>query len=211
MKRLFSYFAKIFIVPVVSVFIKVIKGRENIPSHSSFIVASNHLDGWDHYFIGFVLKERLKDIHFIGAMEDFKTLFLSGLLYWLSDTIIIHRNRTKRRKLISKVLKYLHSGSIIVIYPEGDTNSDKVLLRGRTGIADFVLESRFPVLPIGIRKLNNCRKRIIRVGKPFYFIEEIEKAKKIKHDRDSYNIFLREITDKIMREISKLSGKPYPY
>lgn len=207
MKKLFSFFAKIFLAPIVGIFVKEVNGKENIPRSSSFIVASNHLDGWDHYFISFALKERLDDIHFIGALDSFKTFFLFGLLYWVSDTIVIRRTKTKREKLTPKVLKYLKKGSIIIIYPEGDTNPDKVLLKGKTGVADFVLGSGCPVLPVGVQKIENSKKRVVNIGKPLYFSKNINEIK----GTDEYKQYSREITDSIMREISKLSGKPYPY
>lgn len=112
---------------------------------------------------------------------------------------------------MAKLQELLNDNKIVVIYPEGNANKGKELLRGKTGVAELSLRSGAPVVPLGIRKAENSFKNIIKVGKPMYFEEEKKLVEKTAKDSEEYYSLLRKITDNIMREISKLSGKPYIY
>ncbi|MCK5044489.1 1-acyl-sn-glycerol-3-phosphate acyltransferase [Candidatus Parcubacteria bacterium] len=208
MKTSFVYFCKLILFPITRLFVEKIKGKENIPE-GGFIVAANHISGWDHCFITDILEKRIRDIRFIGAMDSVKTFFQSSLIYYLADTIAINRKRVDREVLLGKMIECLEKNRIIIIYPEGDSNKKEELLKGKTGIAELIFKSKVPVILMGTRKIRGSGKRIIEIGKPLYFKEERKIAGKIK-DEEEYHLFLREVTDKIMREISKLCGKPYP-
>lgn len=186
-----------------------IEGQENIPKKGGFIVAANHISGWDHCFIGDVLEERIKDVRFIGAMDSLKTFFQSSLIYYLSNTITVNRKKVDRKALLRKMINCLENNKIIVIYPEGASNEKKELLKGKTGAAELILKTEVPVLLIGTRRLENSKKRIIKIGKPFYFSAAREEAKNIKEE--DQHLFLRKFTNDIMEEISKLCQKPYKY
>jgi 1-acyl-sn-glycerol-3-phosphate acyltransferase len=97
------------------------------------------------------------------------------------------------------VTEYLKSGKIVVIYPEGDTNKKKELKKGKTGVAELLLKSKVPVIPVGIYKLEKTSKWRIKIGKPITL-------EQFKNTND-----LEMITNTIMKEISKLCQKSYPY
>lgn len=212
MKLIFLYFCKFISSPVVQkFFLEEVEGEENIPKHGNFILAPNHLDGKDHWFISSILKERLKNVRFIGAMDNLKTLFLSGMLYYFAGTIKIDRRKIDRKNVLEKIISNLRENKSIVIYPEGNSNNKKILLKGKTGVAELALRTGVPVIPIGIKTVNNSFKRVIKIGKPLYYLKEKEVAKNIKNDKEKYSLLLRKVTDNIMREISQLSQKPYQY
>src|SRR6056297_2233182 len=96
MKTPFVYFLRYIGLPLTELFIDKIKGEENIPDHNRFIVAANHLNGRDHFFIVDVLKDRIKNIRFVGAMDNLDLLLRSSLLYYLADVIKIHREKESR-------------------------------------------------------------------------------------------------------------------
>ncbi len=208
MKTSFVYFCKLILFPVTRFLTIETKGKENIPE-GSFIVASNHINGWDHCFIADILEERLRDVRFIGAMDSVKTFFQSSLIYYLADTISINRKKVDREALLRKMIECLQKNNIVVIYPEGGSSEKKELLKGRTGIAELIFKTEVPVMLMGVRKIEGSHKRIMKIRKPLYFAEERKIAKKIK-DKEEYHLLLREVTDRIMREISLLCGKPYP-
>lgn len=212
MKTAFIYFLKLFVFPILKLFIQERKGEKNLPKHNNFILASNHISGRDPFFIGIILEDRLKNVRFIGAIKSLKTFLHLKIFYYLSDTITIKIMKKKpinREKFIEKVIKYIEAGEIIVIFPEGDTNRTKVLLKGKTGVAELALKARVPVIPMGIKKEALLLKRSIKIGKPMYFSEEYQLAKKIENNKDEYNLLLRKITDRIMKEISQLCDKSY--
>ncbi len=212
MKTSFIYFCRYISSPFIEkFFLKKVEGKENIPEQSNFILAPNHLDGKDHWFIISLLKERLKNVRFVGAMDSLKTLFISGGLYYFTNTIKLNRKNVDRKNFINILARNIRENKIIVIYPEGDSNNKKNLLKGKTGIAELTLRTGVPVIPVGIQVVANSFKRIIKIGKPLYFLKEREDIKVIKKNKDKYKVLLRKVTDKIMQEISKLSQKPYQY
>ena len=196
--------------PITRLFIKETQGKENIPGHGNFIIAANHITGWDHCFIGDAFEERIKELRFIGAMDSWKTFFLSGLLYYLSNTITVNRKKVDRETLLERMIECLKDNKIIVIYPEGDSNQKKELLKGKTGVAEMILKSEVPLVMVGTRRIKGSRRRTVKIGKPLYFEKERQLAKGIKN-KEEYHLLLRKVTDKIMLEISELCHKPYPY
>jgi len=197
------------VIPITNFFIKEIKGTENIPKEEAFVIASNHINGLDYWFIGTVLKQRMKDLRFVAAMDSLKITLQSGILYYLSNAIVVNRKKKEREIVLEKISGVLKEKKIVVIFPEGDTNSKKVLLKGKTGIAELALRENIKIVPFGMRTAKNSFKRIIEIGKPLSFSKE--PLKKIEKNQKEYYILLRQITDKIMKEISKLCKKPYPY
>jgi len=180
--------------------IEEVKGQENIPKDTNFILTPNHQSYFDHFFVPFPLKDRLEKIHFIGKMEGKWQAFQWDWLYWLTETIPINRKAEDKRKVLDIALEVLKGGGIVIIYPEGTRNRKKELLKGKTGVAELAVKSEAPVIPLGLIYKNNNPPALpvcLNVGKPMYF----RKSKNYQN--------LWEITDKIMREIAKLSEKTY--
>lgn len=212
MKGLYILLTKIAINPIVKSHLHSVEGIENIPKNGGFIVAANHNNSFDHYVIMAQFGERLKDIRFIGAQDELKTQLTTPVLYYLTDTIVVKRNSdNSKREMLTKALDHLQKGKIIAIYPEGNFSLRERLLKAKTGIANMVFNAKVPVLPIGIRGFkDNPKKRIVKIGKPIYFDEEIARAKGFDPASPEYYSLRRGVTDKIMEEISKLCDKPYP-
>ena len=205
MKRIFAYLVETFIFPIIKIFTAQIEGKENIPKRGAFILASNHINSSDHYFIGLALRERSRDIHFIGAPNARFIKWYTAIVYYLADVISIDRNRVDREALLKEAEHYLRKGEIIAIYPEGNTNRNNILLKGKTGAAELALRTGLPIVPIGMssKRKGTMRKRVIKIGKPLYFTKETSTELSQK--------LLRKTTKKIMMAISSLSEKPYPY
>lgn len=115
----------------------------------------------------------------------------------------------------------------IGIFPEGSVNRDTGFLKkGKSGAARIVLNTNAGVVPIGIDFPNRAALKnaptfgplIFRIGKRMDFSDYYNLACGLKtsglpeHGRISEEIKIRDIvTYKIMCEISRLSGKVYPY
>ena len=211
MKTPFLYFCKLIAIPIAELFTGKIEGEDNIPHEGNFIIASNHINSLDHFFIASFLKKELRDLRFIGAMDSFINFVFAGFFYYLTDTIAVNRKKNDRNAILVKIEKCLKNGKIIVIYPEGDTNRKKELLRGKTGIAELSFKSNLPIIPVGLIKKKGVLKREIKIGKSLYFSEQSRRFYEIKQDKKMCSSLLRKTTDKIMQEISKLSQKPYRY
>ena len=208
MKRSFSILARLFLVPPIKkYFIASIEGEENIPEKGNFILISNHQSYFDHFFIVVPFQDRLEKIHFIGKMETIYHPFIFGPLYFFTDTITVNRKAKNKREILKEAIYYLQKGDIIVIYPEGERNRQGQLKRGKTGVAELALATGAPVLPVGISSKKNDFRKIIKIGTPLFF------KKNILPQQSSFEekFILREVTDRIMKALSPLCGKPYPY
>jgi 1-acyl-sn-glycerol-3-phosphate acyltransferase len=211
MKTFLVIFSKIFLKPIVEHFLEKVEGLENIPKDKNFILAPNHESYFDHFFVPYLVKDRLKKIHFIGKLESKWDALRWGWWYWLAETIPINRKAKDKRKVLEKALDFLKKGEIIIIYPEGTRNKSNTLLLGKTGVAELAIKSGLPVIPVGLKYRPSWQEKerflfnkkiTLKAGQPLYFSSK----------NDSENPFyLREVTNKIMREISKLTGKEYPY
>jgi 1-acyl-sn-glycerol-3-phosphate acyltransferase len=203
---------KIFISPIVKLFTKELSGEKNIPPKNGLIIVSNHNDSFDHWFIISTLPGRLKDIRFVAAsLDKLKTLLLSSIIYWLGKPIIIDKKNGKREAFLAKIQGALENNQIVVIYPEGDTNKKSQLLRGKTGVAELALLTNYPVLPIGLKRTKKPLQTIVNIGQVIDLTEERKSLEIIQGNERAYYLLLRETADKIMREISKLCKKTYPY
>ena len=201
MKKIFSIFARNLVGPIFKrFFIEEVKGQENIPQNTTFILALNHQSYFDHFFVPVPIKEKLEKVHFIGKLENKWQILQWGWFYWLTETIPINRKAEDKRRVLDKALEVLKRGEIIIIYPEGTRNKKRELLPGKTGVAELAVKSGVPVIPLGLIYKDNKPPALpvrLNIGQPLYFGK----------NENCQN--LREITDEIMREIAKLSGKSY--
>jgi len=130
---------------------------------------------------------------------------LKLILDFFAETITFKPKDYQREKVLEKMEKVLGEDKILIIYPEGNSNKKTELLKGKTGVAEIALRTNLPILPVGISKIGKLKKKV-EIGKPMLF----KLGNEFKNYQE-FNNFLVKITDEIMVEISKLSGKPYPY
>lgn len=198
MKPAFCFFSRKVLKPIFSPHIEEIKGLENIPKDTNFILAANHQSNLDHFFVPFPLEDRLEKVHFIGKRDNILEFLVASFFYWIAETIPVNRKAKDKRKVLEKAVETLKRGGIIIIYPEGTRNRKKEILEGKTGAAEMAIRSGVPIVPVALIYKNQEPRRLplrIKVGKPLYF----------KQEMDYEN--LREATDKMMKEIYLLSER----
>ena len=112
---------------------------------------------------------------------------------------------------MKQAINALKEGKIIAIHPEGTRSLSGKLQKGKTGVAQLALTSQAPVIPIGLigtfeilpkgKIIPKFKRAVMNIGKPIYFQEYYNKKinKRI----------LREVTNRIMREIAKLCRQKY--
>lgn len=200
MRPAFCFFARNFLKPIINPLVEEIKGLENIPKDTNFILAANHQSNFDHFFVPLPIKDKLEKVHFIGKQDNFLQFLLAGWFYWLAETIPVNRKSKDKRKVLERAAEVLKNGQIIIIYPEGTRNRKKNILVGKTGAAELAMKSGAPIVPLGIIYKNHKPRQFpirINIGKPLYFKQE-----------PNYKN-LKDATEKIMKEISFLSEKKY--
>lgn len=191
----------------------VAEGVEHIPDEGPVIIASNHLSFSDSVFLPLVLKRK---IVFIGKQEYFIGRGLKG---WFSrlffvgvGTIPVDRTGGRAAHAALETAKrLLAEGRLFGIYPEGTRSPDGRLYRGKTGVARLALETGVPVIPVlmlntdEVQPIGKVLPKVIRVririGKPLDFSRYAGMA----GDR----FIERSVTDEIMYEMMRLSGREY--
>lgn len=211
----FSWLNKLTAIPLVRfLFIKEIKGLENIPKRN-FILVSNHQSYLDFYIAGVIFVP--KRFHFIGQVDSWKGIagFFVKLYYKMAGVIPLDRkNEESRKRTIEKAVQFLRKGEILVMYPEGTRSKDGKLQEGKLGVAKIFLKTGVPILPVGINGAFNLmpphgKFRIektvkLNIGKPLYFEKYFKEAKNFKEDSEEYSKILKKITSEIMSNIAGL-------
>jgi 1-acyl-sn-glycerol-3-phosphate acyltransferase len=200
-----------FLTPfLVLLFRPKVKGLRNVPGSGPVIVASNHLSFSDSIFMPLVVPRK---VTFLAKSEYFTSPGPKGLLKKITfialGQVPVDRSGGRRSEAaIITGLKVLAEGKCLGLYPEGTRSPDGRLYKGRTGIARLAIESGAPVIPVAmfntekIQPTGKVVPKVMRVemifGEPMYF------------DGDSSDqLYLREVTDKIMSRIQELSGQEY--
>lgn len=152
---------KFWFYPFNWVMIRRIKGMGNIPEDKTFIVVSNHEKLIDPLYLAYPLIKKLnKKIH-----------FLSSARWWfLGDTIcrqwagcIPLFDKEQAFKESKELIKF---GEIIGIFPEGHLNSK--IRNPKTGAVRLALETKKPILPIGLKSSHIPFGSAMNIGKPVY-------------------------------------------
>ena len=198
------------IVLICLMYVRKIKGLENLPKKGAFIIAANHGSAFDTVVIPSVfIKLKRPKVHYVAKKELFKGYFARELFYG-GGCIPIDRE-AGGKEAMKYALEALENGKIIGMFPEGTRTRDGKLQKAKTGIARLALWAKVPVIPVGLddpykiwpkgKLLPRFGKFEINIGKPIY----LDKYYKRKESKKLY----REIADMIMKEVAKLCNKEY--
>ncbi len=190
-----------------------VEGLENVPQDGAAILASNHLSFSDSIFLPLVLKRK---VVFLGKAEYFTGKGLKGAATRAFmegvGTIPVHRGGGRSSEAALRTgMQVLDAGELLGIYPEGTRSQDGRLYRGKTGVARLAIEAGVPVVPVAMigtdvaqpvgQKVPSRVEIGVRIGEPI----DISVYNGRQDDREA----LRELTDKVMAAIGKLSGQEY--
>lgn len=215
-----------FVLPFLKKYITSIKGQKNLPEYNPFIVAANHISQTDPFFIFTTLFPKYKKkIHFIANRGNYGSIFERLIASkWAGCILLDPKNK---KDSVKKAIKLIEKNKLVGIFPEGERVPDSNdLRRGKTGVIRIALESKVPILPIGIitkgekhrikrgdlhslgwDALNHYgikghRTKLV-IGKPI-------SLEKYYNQPVTYEL-LRKLTNLVMEELAKLSGKQYNY
>lgn len=220
-------------------FLIKVKNSENLTTSKQRIFAFNHNSSYETImvYIALSMKTKFNKIRFIIDWM-FAHIPVLGPIIRLSEPILVFNKKARIKRLNRKKILYqnpyiraiqtLEENASIGLYPEGTRNrKPDELIKARRGIGKIAIESKKCVLPVGLDfpkrrkkgKIPVFGRIILNVGKPMNFQEEVRIAEQAEADL-SLNIdekarvikYLESlVTYKIMIEISKLSGKEYPF
>jgi 1-acyl-sn-glycerol-3-phosphate acyltransferase len=122
-------------------------GQENIPPSGPCLIAANHASFLDPPFIAAVCPQR--EIFYFTR----QTLLRPGFWHFILsriNTIPVDRNGASDIQAIRRVLKLLHDGQGIVIFPEGTRSPDGNFQTAQSGVGMLACKTAVPVIPIRI-------------------------------------------------------------
>jgi len=193
------------------IWIQKVDGLDNIPKAGPAIIAFNHQSYFD--FLCFIAVCP-RPIHFLAAEKFFSHPVWKHFMRFTGQ-VKVYRNEHDKQMLHTTIHDHLRNGKIIGIFPEGTRAPDPTeMLHAFTGAAKYAVNGKVPVIPVGIKGTHEVMskgdkkpkfKKIVSIdiGKPIHFVEHYDKALSEKDYRD--------LTDRVMLEISRLSGKRYSH
>jgi len=210
--------SRLIISPVYRLWLRKADGRANIPKNNPFIVAANHVSYFETLLLPIIIvPETNKKIHALVNSYYWGNFFTRYFLnLWECIPVFVEKSekdRSKNKKAFKVALNWLKKNEIIMIFPEGKRGDGRRLQKGYTGVARLALQSKAPVLPVGVigsdkvmpkgasfPRFARCE---VKIGKPMRFPQHYNK--KINEKA------LHEVTRSIMKEIAKLIGQEYDY
>lgn len=195
------------IVPLLrSIFIKEVRGLENIPAKGCFIIAANHTSYLDPALVWCILILFLnRKLYFIGMKPLQKHWWNRLLLGRYLNTLFVNG-------VVNEAVDKLKEGNGIIIFPEGGRTYDGELQKPRgTGVAVMSYLANAPVIPLCIdgtfeiwpryKLFPRIKKRaVLRFGKPIWVSAKEPSQKQIQG-------FIRTV----MLKIAGLCKKRYRY
>ena len=177
-----------------------IRGAENFPQQTPFIIASNHASYLDPALVG--CSTWLK-VHFM-AREDLFSNKVFALWAGLVGCFPVSREGHDK-EAIKEALSRLRMGRVIAIFPEGTRSKNGDMLEAKPGVGFLAKKAKVPVVPIRIigsdkafpKNSNFIRFKPIevRVGKPIW---------PDKFDSSDKKKAYRQISQEVMDRISGL-------
>jgi 1-acyl-sn-glycerol-3-phosphate acyltransferase len=204
------YILKKIVKPIFKfLWIKDIKGIDNIPKKGAYIFAFNHQSFFDFLIFTSISP---RNIHFLAA-EKFYNHKLWRPLMILTGQIKVDRHAHDKSDVHENVRIHLEKGLLLGIFPEGTRSPyPDQMLPAFDGISKYALKHRVNVIPVGLRGMHEI---LPKDGKKISFkkCSEIHIGEPIDlssywGNYDDINKCV-DVTEKIMKEIEKLSGKKY--
>ncbi len=136
-----------------------VTGAENIPPMGPLVIVSNHMSNMDPSLLACSISRRIRFL----AKDN---LFGSRPMEWFLKSyggFPVNRDGvdvTAYRWTIDQI----KNDGVIVLFPEG-TRSRGELIQAKAGVANLVLRTKAPILPVGITGTENLRS-VLRVFNP---------------------------------------------
>ncbi|MCH8272052.1 MAG: 1-acyl-sn-glycerol-3-phosphate acyltransferase [Candidatus Marinimicrobia bacterium] len=212
---IFYNLIKLLIKLAIEVFFDEIESHhdEFIPTEGPLIIAANHPSSiMDALVLGV---KTPREIHYIGHSALFSNAFISKFLLAMG-IIPVYRREDNQEKNVNNedmfqaAYKILKEGKCIGIFPEGTSQTDRKVLKLKTGTARIALGAEkqndfnlgLSIIPLGLYFTARHRFRskvLLNFGKPI----PISEFKEI-YEKDEYEGVHR-LTDRISDELVKLT------
>ena len=123
-----------------------VRGRENIPTTSNFIVAANHI-GLVDALLPFYIVNNSNLVLLVG--EKWEKVWILRLLGRGLNFLFIDRFNPDL-KAIRQVIQRMKNGEVLIITPEGTRSKVGTLIEGKLGVSYLAAKLGYPLTPVGI-------------------------------------------------------------
>ncbi|MFH1641665.1 MAG: lysophospholipid acyltransferase family protein [Nanoarchaeota archaeon] len=196
--------ARYTVAPLLRLFIRKVDGLNNLPK-PPFIIAANHESFLDPFLILAVTLPLIdQKIHYLAMKGRFWNLFGDGISRHWAGCVPLDEGK---QNALTELADILSNGGIVGIFPGGPRSLDGRLTKGKTGAVRLALETKVPIVPVGLIGTFNIapdntliprpRRANIRFGKPIYY--------------NTKNPNLKNLTSDLMAKIADLADKQYLY
>ncbi len=169
-----------------------ISGEENLPKNGPFLIVANHPSSFlDPVSIAVLVKQK---ISFLAGGFMFKNKIVAGILTRL-NMVPIYRAQddptqlNKNQEVFSACYKKLSDNGVIMIFPEGTSDTERRLRKIKTGAARIALGTakendyklNVKIVPVGLNYTQSSKFRselFLQFGTPLEsdnFIEDFKK------------------------------------
>jgi 1-acyl-sn-glycerol-3-phosphate acyltransferase len=211
---------KVLLYPIFRLLWRVrVEGRHNVPTHGPAVLAANHQSFCDSLFIPLVVTRR---VTYLAKAEYFETWKTAWFFRAIGQIPVRRGGGDASERALATARDVLGRGRIVGLYPEGTRSEDRLVHRGRTGVARLALECSVPVIPVGVdgtdrvqpigsRRFRPFQRVTIRFGPPMLLDRPAaaEGTAGVDDRRAADALALRTFTDELMREIARLAGRDY--
>ncbi len=121
------------------------EGVENQPAKGGYIVACNHSNLLDPFFLVFGIK---RQVHFMAKAELFRLPVLGSIVRSVG-TFPVERGKGDT-SAVDYSIQLLREGRLLGIFPEGTRSKDGKLGKPKTGVALIAQQAQAGVLPCAI-------------------------------------------------------------
>lgn len=150
-------------------------GKENLPKHSDYIIASNHLSTLDPPLVCAITD---KAVAYMAKKELFDHILLRWWLNWLGAFAV------DRDKLgfstVKTIMSIKQTGWVLGIFPQGTRQEPGIISDVTKGFATVAKKKKCGILPVGIigtdkkAKIPFTGKIIVKIGKLIPYSDDVQ-------------------------------------
>ncbi len=184
------------------------RGLENVPRRGPVIIASNHVSYLDPPVIGCLIP---RVVNFLARDTLFRNPIFGAVLLKYQAVPV---DRESGAAGLRAILDRLHTGGLIIVFPEGTRSLDGSLLSAKPGVGMTVLKSAAPVVPVRVlgsfeslgrhQWFPRPRKIIVCFGAAESFAAAREEA--VTCTKPRLKQMYQQVADELMARIAALKG-----
>ncbi|HEX2952440.1 MAG TPA: lysophospholipid acyltransferase family protein, partial [Bacillota bacterium] len=144
-----------------------VEGVDNLPSEGGVVIVSNHANFFDPVIVGCCFHRK---VHFMAKLELFRVPILNRVIMALGAFPV--KRGVADKAAFEASFRFLESGQVVGLFPEGTRFMDGRLHPLRPGVAALAVKGNSVVLPMIIRnssliKFMRFPKVYVHIGKAF--------------------------------------------